>query len=233
MSGRPAEGMEFAKNGMRLDPLNPARYLGRMGLAYFCMGDLKQAATASQKALKLNPELGPPAAILAAACANLGRNEEAKAAIQAYYKYMVHSQMYFWPFKDQEVEDSFVEGLIKAGFPTSKLVSVHVSRENQITGDNIRALFFPSTIAGFVPSDWSNEIAKDGKVTLRARWVSGGLDTGRAWLEGDKLWHQYEKFWYGMPYCNTVFKNPKGTPDTKDEYIRFNDLYYGRFGRVR
>ena len=37
MSGKPAEGMEYAKSGMRLDPLNPARYLARIGLAHFCM----------------------------------------------------------------------------------------------------------------------------------------------------------------------------------------------------
>jgi hypothetical protein len=37
----------------------------------------------------------------------------------------------------------------------------------------------------------------------------------------------------GMAYCNSVFKNLRGTPDTKDEYIRFNDLYYGKFSRAR
>ena len=233
MSGKPAEGIEHAKSALRLDPLNPARYLGHIGIAQFCMGDWKEAATAIENALKLNPELRPPAAVLAAAYAHLGRNEEAKTASQAYYRKVPMWQMHFWPFKDQRVEELFVEGLIKAGFPSGWLASVHVSNEDQITGDDLRTLTFPSNITGIVPSEWSQEITKDGIATLRTRWVTGGVDTGRTWLEGDKLWFQYKQFWYGMAYCNSVFKNPRGTPDTKDEYIRFNDLYYGKFSRAR
>jgi adenylate cyclase len=239
MSGRPAEGMEYAKRGMRLDPLNPARYLGHIGIAHFCMGEWKEAVTAIEKAMKLNPELEPPVAFLASAYAHLGRNEEAKAAYQTYYQWLSRNvavqrwEMYKWPFKDRRVEGSFVEGLIKAGFPSSRLVSVHVSKEDQLTGDDLRALLFPSTFTGFVPGDWSSEITKDGIVTLRAPWVTGGVDTGRVWLEGDKQWTQFQNFWYGMAHCATVFKNPKGTAETKDEYIRFNDLYYGKFSRVR
>jgi len=233
MSGKPAEGIEHAKSALRLDPLNPARYLGHMGIAYFCMGDWKEAATAIENALRLNPELRPPTAVLAAAYAHLGRTEEAKTASQAYYRKVPMWPMHFWPFKDQRVEELFVEGLIKAGFGSGRLVSIHVSKEDQITGDDLRALIFPSKTTGFVPSDWSQEITRDGIAILRARWVSGGADTGRVWLEDDKLWSQYEKFWYGMAYCSTVFKNFKGTPEGRNEYIRFNDLYYSKFARIR
>jgi Tfp pilus assembly protein PilF len=239
MSGRPAEGMEYAKRGMRLDPLNPARYLGRIGIAHFCMGEWKEAATAIEKAMKLNPELWPPLAFLASAYAHLGRNEEAKAAYQAYNQWMSRytwgrsREMYKWPFRDRRVEDSFAEGFIKAGFPSSWLVSIHVSKEDQLTGDDLRALLFPSTLTGFVPQDWSWETTKDGIATLRASWVTGGVDTGRVWLEGDKWWSQFQNYFYGMAYCSTVFKNPKGTAETKDAYIRFGDLYYSKFSRVR
>jgi len=235
MSGKPAEGIEHAKSALRLDPLNPARYLGHIGIAQFCMGDWKEAATATENALKLNPELRPPAAVLAAAYAHLGRNEEAKAASTAYYRKVATNlgQMHFWPFKDRRAEDSFVEGLIKAGFSGGTLVSVHVSKEDQITGDDLRALTFPSKIIGSVPDGWSQEITRDGIATLRSPFVTGGVDTGRGWLEGDKLWFQYQKYLYGMAYCNCVFKNPRGTPDTKDEYIRFHDLGHSKFSRAR
>jgi len=238
MSARPAEGMEYAKIGMRLDPLNPARYLGHIGVAHFCLGEWRETAAAIEKALKFNPELGLSAIVLAAAYAHLGLDEEAKAALKAYYQRMPSWQapvslIYFWPFKDRQVEDSFIEGLTKAGFPSGRLTSVHVSKEDQITGDNLMALMFPVKTAGFVPSDWASEITKDGVVTLRARFVPGGMDTGRTWLEGDNLWFQYQKAWYGMAFCNTVFKNPKGTPEGRDEYIRFNDMYYSKFARIR
>ncbi len=235
MSGRPAEGMEYAKTGMRLDPLNPARYLGDIGIAHFCMGEWQEAVVAIEKALKLNPELGPPLAVLASAYAHLDRIEEAKASSKAYYKRTVAYRfyLYFWPFKDRRVEDSFVEGLIKAGFGSGTLVSIHVSKEDQITGDDLRALYFPSTLTGFMPGNWSAETTKDGTVTYRGSYVTGGVDTGRAWLEGERLWFQLQKSYHGMAYCVTIFKNPKGTPETRDEYIRFTDLYYQKFSRVR
>jgi TolB-like protein/Tfp pilus assembly protein PilF len=233
MSGRPGEGIEHAKMAMRLDPLNPARYLGHIGIAQFCMAEWREAVNAIEKALNLNPELGPPEAVLASAYAHLGRNEEAKAASYAYYRKVPMWQMHFWPFRYRQVEEYFVEGLVKAGFSSGKLVSVHVSKEDQLAGDDLAALFFPAKFVGVVPSDWSQEVTKDGIATLRAPFVPKGLDTGTAWLEGDKLWFQYQNFWYGMAYCNTVFRNPKGAPERKDEYIRFNDLYYARFSRVR
>lgn len=233
MSGRPREGIEHAKMAMRLDPLNPARYLGHIGIAHFCMSEWREAADVIEKALNLNPELGPPTAVLASAYAHLGCDEEAKAASYAYYRKVPYWQMHFWPFRDLQVEEYFVEGLVKAGFSSGKLVSVHVSKEDQVVGDDLTALFFPAKFTGSVPSDWSLEVTKDGTATLRAPFITKGLDTGRVWLEGDKLWFQYQNFWYGMGYCNTVFKNPKGTPERKDEYIRFNDLYYSRFSRAR
>jgi adenylate cyclase len=236
MSGRPTEGMEYAKSGMRLDPLNPARYLGDLGIAHFCMGEWQEAVLAIEKGLKLNPELVPTLAVLASAYAHLGRYEEAKAASQAYWKRVPGSYLYYWPFKDRGVDDSFVEGLIKAGFSSSSLISIHVSnKEDQIIGDDLKAFYFPSKTTGRTPqgADWSQETTRDGTATLRSSWITSGVDTGRLWLEDDKLWTQYKKFWYGMAYCSTIFKNPRGTPELKNEYFAFSDLYLFKFSLVR
>jgi adenylate cyclase len=240
MSGRPAEGMEYAKTGMRLDPLNPARYLGRIGIAHFCMGERKEAATAIEKALKLNPEFGSPLAVLASAYARLGLIEEGRAAYETYRRLWtvpisVAGVHYYWPFKDRQVAEYFMEGLLKAGLPGRLFDCIHVSKEDQLTGDDLRAFYFPSTTTGYYTEsgNWSLEIAKDGKMTLHGNWVKGGVDTGRAWLEGDKLWYQYQNSLYGMALCGTAFKNPKGTPEGKDEYIRFNDIFVTNFARLR
>jgi len=56
MSGKPKEGIEYLKTALRLDPLNPSRYFGNIGIAYFCMGEWQEAVTVIDKALKLNPE---------------------------------------------------------------------------------------------------------------------------------------------------------------------------------
>ena len=51
--------------------------------------------------------------------------------------------------------------------------------------------------------------------------------------EGDKVWMQFSKYLFGMPFCGTTFKNPRGTHEGKDEYVSFIDLTVRPFSRVR
>jgi hypothetical protein len=108
-----------------------------------------------------------------------------------------------------------------------------VSREDQVTGNDLRAFYFPSTTTGYFSqgSDWTLEIAKDGTAIFRSSIVSGGVDSGRSWVEGDKLWLQFQKYNYGIAYISTTFRNPAGTPEGKDQYISFNDAWYSKFSR--
>jgi adenylate cyclase len=235
MSGRPAEGMEYAKSGMRLDPLNPARYLAQIGVAHFCMGEWQEAVTPSEQALKLNPEEGIWAAVLASAYAHLGRTEEAKAAYQVCRQRVgTDLSLYFWPFKDSRVEESFVEGLIKAGWSGGRFVSVHVSKKDQITGEHLKQFYYPSTTIGYGIGSWqmSQEFAEDGTVTMSAAGLPGGVDTGRSWLE-DKICIQFQKYSAGLAFCRTTFRNPRGTPQGNDEYLGFSDLASTTFSRAQ
>ena len=237
MAGRPAEGLEYAKSGMRLDPLNPARHLVRIGLAHFCMGEWQEAITATERALKLNPDLQLFGILLASAFGQSGRDEEAKAACQVYCM-RPPFDMYFWPFKDLPVSDTFLEGLLKAGVSPTRLdwsKVYQVSKENQLTGDQLRAFYYPSTTTGYLQSgrDWSLEIAKDGTATFRDSRLPGGVDKGKSWVENDKLWLQFQNYYFGIAYCTTTFRNPKGTPEGQNEYIGFNDVWPTRFSRVR
>jgi adenylate cyclase len=237
-SAKPKEGMEYLKSAMRLDPLNPARYLYGIGLAHFCMGEWQEAVTASEKAMELNPDITYPAVVVASAYAHLGLIEKAEAAVQIYQERLGGDfSPYYVLFKDRRVEDSFFEGLLKAGAPNRSLVSLHVSKEDQLTGDDLRTFFYPSTTTGFTStrfggSLWSQEIAKDGTVTLRPLGL-GELDTGKSWLEDDTVCFQFQKAFSGMAYCSTIFKNQRGSPATRNEYIGFNDMGHILFSRVQ
>jgi tetratricopeptide (TPR) repeat protein len=236
MSGRPAEAMEHAKTGMRLDPLNPARYLAQIGLAHFCKGEWQSAVTASEQALKLNPNEMVSGAVLASAYAHLGRNEEAKAAYEAYRQWVgIDLPLYVYPFKDRRVEESFVEGLMKAGWSGASKASLHVSSQDQITGDDLRAFYYPSTIRGYSPfvSEWTQEFAGDGTVTFRAAGIPGGDYTGRSWLEGDKICIQFTNLFAGLPSFRATFRNPRGTPQGSDEYLVFSDTGPATFSKVK
>lgn len=246
LSGRPEEGLEYAKDAMRLDPLNPGRYLAYMGIAHFCMGEWQETVTVIEKALKLNPELRAFAGFLASAYAHLGRDDEAKAAAQTFRRGSPgrHSfaalpparlWMFFYPFKDRKVADSFLESLKRIGLLAPGPEYIHVSKKDQLTGAELKAFYCPSKVTGYLARDgsvWSLETTKDGTITFRAPFVPDGVDTGKMWFEGDKVWIQYSKFFFGMPFCCTTFKNPRGSHEGKDEYVRFLDLILSPFSRV-
>ena len=143
--------------------------------------------------------------------------------------------MYDLPFRDKETADSFVENLKKSGLSEPGPEYIHVSREDQITGKDLKAFYYPSKITGYSAdgSQWSQEFAENGTVTFRAPGLPGGVDTGKSWLQGDRIWLQFQNYMSGMPYCRTTFKNPKGTPEKKNEYVSFSDVQLIKFSRTQ
>jgi len=263
MAGKPAEGIEHGKIALRLDPLNPARYLAYIGLAHFCMGEWEEAVTAAKQALTLNPEdTWAAVGYLAAIYAHQGRDEEAKAVAHKFrrgkspdYVYPPPLMFFRWALKDRGVSDSLLEGLQKTGLVGQWPAYIHASTENQVTGEDLKKLFFPSKIIGLGPdgSEWSQEVTKDGEVTFRSPALAQGVDTGktygeviyrsaslpekvdtgRSWVEGDRIWFQFQKHTSGIAYCLTTFKNPRGTPQGKDVYVVFSDFSMSTFSLVQ
>jgi len=166
-AGKPAEGIEHGKIALRLDPLNPARYLAFIGLAHFCMGEWEEAVTAAKQALKLNPEdTWAAVGYLAAIYAHQGRDEEAKAVAHKFrrgkspdYVYPPPLMFYRWAFKDRGPVYSILEDLQKTGLVGQWPAYIHASKQNQVTGENLKKLFYPSKINGLGPdgSEWSVE----------------------------------------------------------------------------
>jgi len=234
--GKPKEAVGFINRAMRLDPHNPARYLTNLGAAQFCMGNLEEAATLLGKGLRLNPELSGSFAFLAATYGLLGREQEARAAMETHVKGWppgiapnLFLAMYFFPIKERAVADRLAEGLIKAGMPGRPSGYFHASKENQLTGKEIEALLFGSTITGIdagTGQQWWFERKKDGQTTSRGAF---GSNTGRTWIEGDMSCTQMG----GMEYCMTTFRNPNGTREGMDEYINFSDNGIARFSVMR
>lgn len=67
---------------------------------------------------------------------------------------------------------------------------------------------------------------RDGNMTYRN--VSGHPndmdDKGTSWIENDMLCNKWQIHEYGIKHCMTVFRNPEGTPEMKDEYLKINDF---------
>ena len=82
-TGRPAEGLEYIKKAMRLDPQSD--YLWRLGYNQFHLERYDEAAATLLRATKRNPEHGYSYLLLAAAYGQLGREQEANPVLSAFY----------------------------------------------------------------------------------------------------------------------------------------------------
>jgi adenylate cyclase len=254
LSGRPREAVDFINRAIRLDPLNPGRYLYLLGNAQFCMGNLEEAAALIERGLRINPELTGSASWLIAIYGLLGKEKEARAALEIYNKGRtvrprVRNIMYFFPFNDPVLADRFAEGLIKAGVPGRPSEYLPAFKENRLNGEEIKRLLFGSTITGFNNNypdgqKWWIDRGRDGGITWRGQdpilfsTVKNGQepissDTGKSWIEGDMICQQYQKRLWGLEFCATVFRNPKGTDESKDEYFFFQDFGSVAFSLVR
>jgi hypothetical protein len=144
--------------------------------------------------------------------------------------------MLFLPFRDRAVADRYVEGLLKAGVPPGNMSGgyLHAFKGNQLTGEEVRTLLFGSTITGILfmrglnGTRWWIDWKKNGECIWHAV-ITSDSDRGNSRIEGDMICTQYQKNWWGLENCATVFRNPSGTPETKDEYFFAHDIGFRTF----
>ena len=159
--------------------------------------------------------------------------------------------MFNLPFSDRAIGDRFAEALLKLGYPPGKISGGYFPafKENQLTGEEIKDLLMGSRITGIKDGQqWWVDREKNGAFTWRGpalkdpvtqKIISGAAqsgqnsDRGKSWIEGDTICHQFEKLYWGLEFCGTVFRNPKGTNESKDEYFFCNDIGFTPFSLVR
>ena len=231
--GKPKEAVDFLNRGMRLDPHNPARYLILLGIGQFWMGNLEEAVNLIEKSRRINPEMKGQFSWLAVIYGLLGRQKDARAALETYIKVWggsvnptLREIMGPLPFKERAAADRYAEGMVKAGIagPPSEYFPSY--KENQLAGEEIKKLLFGSKITGINLYDgqqWWVERKKDGETTRRGP-EPNSFDTGKSRIEGDLLCTQFQKYHWGLEYCQTVFRNPRGTYEGKDEYFNCADF---------
>jgi len=121
--------------------------------------------------------------------------------------------------KDLQVTERFAEALVNSGLPGEPTGFYKISAENQLTGEEIRELFFGRKVTGLYMAtgkQWWIERNQDGKATVRD---GDNADTGKSWVEKDMLCDQWDNFYEGLSDCWVVYRNPEGTPENHDEYL--------------
>ena len=230
LMGKNREAIESAKMGQRLDPNNPAAYLNQLAKAYLPDGNIQESLQLLERAIRLNPELSGSVALSQAMIYGIqNRTEEARTALEIFNKSRLSPLrglkdiMQFYPFADPKTSDRIAGALIKAGVPGNLSDNYRISRENLINGQELKPLLFGRKITGTVMSGeqfwW--EWAKSGEF----KFIRGAYqDTGKSWVEGDVFFVQFEKQFGGLPFGMTIFRNPGGSRESKNEYYMVNDL---------
>lgn len=117
------------------------------------------------------------------------------------------------PYKNSEVFDRYIEGLIKAGFKGKPSDYHKVKRENKMIGQEIRELIFGKTMEGtYFTIAWSIAINKD-RGTEYSNPILGN-HKGKSWIEGDAVCSQCEYLYDGLAYCSEVYKIPEEDKST-------------------
>jgi TolB-like protein/class 3 adenylate cyclase len=257
LGGRPKEGIEYINKSWRLDPRSRLLNLVALGWAHFCMGEIAEAATFMEQALRLNPEAGLTTP-LAGFYAALGRDQDARAMLEMRRKKPgavlpdVGVVMFSNPFRDRAIVDRYAEGLLKAGLAPARISGGYfpASKENQLTGEEIKGLLLGSRITGIDQDgqQWWIDREKNGEFTWRGPALKDPItrkivsaptlagpnsDRGKSRIEGDMICQQFQKSYWGLEFCGTVFRNPKGTNESKDEYFFCNDIGFEPFSLVK
>jgi hypothetical protein len=131
----------------------------------------------------------------------------------------VRFYMTLLPLRDPQVSKSWAEGFIRAGLKGKSGDIFTISKENKLTSDELRKLFFGRKVNGFnmmTGQQWWIERSDNGKATIRD---GDKFDTGKSWVEQDMLCDRWENLYESLDDCWVVYRNPAGTLENSDEYL--------------
>jgi TolB-like protein len=241
-AGQAKAGIELSEKAMRQNPTLLARPFMLMGLAEFALGSSDKAADHIERAFELGSEEIGYAGILAAAYGELGRIDQAKAALdvfaQDYPKRAELSRsMVSFPFTDPYVLERLAEGLELAG------VKVYFTREdggylplhelNRLSGAEIQPLLSGKKIEG-KPTPGTSERARwqrfgaaDGAVEyagfpIQPSAPQNAIGTSR--VEDDMLCERWPEAPEPLELCSVIFRVPEGNARIRwGDYVLVTD----------
>ena len=120
-AGKPEEAISVLKNAIRLNPIPPGWYLGRLGDGYRLTRQYEKAVHKYKEAIQLEPDDMISHLNLALCYVKLGReadaHAEAKEVLRINPKFSAESYAKHIPLKDEASKKLFIDGMRKAGLP--------------------------------------------------------------------------------------------------------------------
>jgi adenylate cyclase len=118
-AGRPEEAIPMIEKAIRLSPHDPwmHEFLFNLGGAQYLAGRYEEAAASARRSLDRKSDQPGVYRLLAAACGQLGRRDEARAALEALLRLVPDfSAAKLRIFLPPDVVERYLEGLRKAGW---------------------------------------------------------------------------------------------------------------------
>ncbi|MEY9102154.1 adenylate cyclase [Sinorhizobium fredii] len=228
-AGRPVEAMPHIRTAIRLDPHSPSFFMYVLGLTEFSLDNFEAAAAAAESSTRLNPEDDGSFLLLASASGQLGRRQQAEAAIARFNALRVGrggtvATISTCPPLDlarPEDSDRLYQGLRLAGVPET-LLSSDFSGRNKLTGYEVRMLFFGHRLRGRMLDLGDGHeaiISTEGIANLSGDWASiggGRMADAEVRFEGDEVCFMWRKT---ASLCGVVLRNPGGVSAKENEFI--------------
>lgn len=138
---------------------------------------------------------------------------------------------YLAPYKNSEVFERSIEGLIKAGYKGNLSDYYKVIEENKLKGNEIKESLLNKKVRGKAWGfEWSQSRSDEGK--FEYTYFDGRTHKGKSWVDGDALCYQFESLYDGIKYCAAIYKNPAGNKNELSEYLSLTDFGLFQFSII-
>ena len=138
---------------------------------------------------------------------------------------------YLAPYKNSEVFDRLIEGLIKAGYKGNPSNYSKIIEENRLNGNEIKELILNKKVSGeALGFAWSQSSNDEGEFEFT--YYDGSIYKGKSWVDGDTLCYQFESIYDGIKYCAEIYKNPEGNKNELSEYLSLTDFWIYPFAVI-
>lgn len=226
LNGNTESAFTHFRAAQRLDPIESST-LALIGRLNIQTGRYAEAVKALELSAALNPDDQLYISNLVAAYALAGQTESAHKAAERLLKYRKaagFAQTTVRSLTESDLNNlnyrvNMREGLRLAGIPeVATAKDFNVLPEHRVLGAQLRELLENVRLVGrTAKGEWMQDLLADG--TGISYWV-GREVARRDWhIEGDKLHARYRAPSTREPRSCEIYRNPKGTKETLDQYL--------------
>lgn len=194
-------------------------------MGHLALGEYEEVIKLVDRAIQHDPTKTINLSGLSAiAYTQLGKHEEAKAAVKPAVEigWNITLSMYFTP--DWQDKDFYADILLSLG-NSGEFYKIQLMKK--LTQEDIEKLIIGSNITGY--DFWSGEQWSLKSINGEVIFQSGDLrDQIKVWVEDDMFCREWNNLFGGLKDCAYVYKNSDGSPESKDENILVTD--YGFYG---